>query len=88
MHGWGTELDVPRQHLLTEITAAIHDLKGSLEPRMDAVAVDVGLLRADLQKVSDKVSTAETDKARLQSTSKALGEQVWFLMTEHERMAV
>ncbi|KAJ1100046.1 hypothetical protein NDU88_005135 [Pleurodeles waltl] len=59
--------------------AAIHDLKGSLEPRLDAVTVDVGLLRADLQKVSDKVSTAETDIARLTSTSKALEEQVRFM---------
>ncbi|KAJ1216062.1 hypothetical protein NDU88_003668 [Pleurodeles waltl] len=67
--------------------AAIHDLKRSLKPRQDAVAVDVGLLRVDLQKVSNKVSTAETDIARLQSTSKAQEEQVRFLTTEHGGMA-
>ncbi|KAJ1165302.1 hypothetical protein NDU88_005730 [Pleurodeles waltl] len=65
----------PREPLLSEIMAAIHDLKGSLEPRLGAVTIDVGLLQADLQKVSDKVSTAETDIVRLQSTSKALEEQ-------------
>ncbi|KAJ1107914.1 hypothetical protein NDU88_005300 [Pleurodeles waltl] len=58
-----------------------------VEPRLDAVAVDVGLLWSDLQKVSDKVSTVETDIAHLQSTSKALEEQVRFLTTEHGRMA-
>ncbi|KAJ1176595.1 hypothetical protein NDU88_001867 [Pleurodeles waltl] len=83
----GTEQDPLRKPLLSEIMAAIHDLKGSLEPRLDTVAVDMGLLRADLQKVSDKVSTAETDTAHLQSTSKALEEQVRFLTTEHEHMA-
>ncbi|KAJ1149735.1 hypothetical protein NDU88_002540 [Pleurodeles waltl] len=67
--------------------AAIHDLKGSLEPQLDAVAVGVGLLRADLQKVSDKVSTAETDIACLQSKSKTLDEQVRFFTTEHEGIA-
>ncbi|KAJ1119075.1 hypothetical protein NDU88_007261 [Pleurodeles waltl] len=54
----------PRKPLLREIMAAIHNLKGSQEPRLDAVVVDVSLLRVDLQKVSDKVLTAETDIAR------------------------
>ncbi|KAJ1197217.1 hypothetical protein NDU88_001079 [Pleurodeles waltl] len=48
MRGRGTEQDPLREPLLSEIMAAIHDLKGSLEPQLDAVAVDVGLLRADL----------------------------------------
>ncbi|KAJ1197601.1 hypothetical protein NDU88_001457 [Pleurodeles waltl] len=77
----------PSEPSLSEIMAAIHDMKGSLEPWLDAVAVDVGLLRADLQKVSEKVSTAETDIARLESTPKALEEQVRFLTVEHGRMA-
>ncbi|KAJ1144074.1 hypothetical protein NDU88_010376 [Pleurodeles waltl] len=66
--------------------ATIHNLKGSLEPRLDAVAVVVGLLRTVLQKVSDKVLPAEMDIARLQSTSKAPVEQVQFLTMERERM--
>ncbi|KAJ1204115.1 hypothetical protein NDU88_007896 [Pleurodeles waltl] len=81
------EQDPPCEPSLSEVMAAIHDLKGYLEPRLNAVAVDVGLLRADLQKVSEKISTAETDIAHLQSTSKALEEQVQFLMAEHGRMA-
>ncbi|KAJ1176651.1 hypothetical protein NDU88_001922 [Pleurodeles waltl] len=76
----------PPEASLSDIMAAIHHLKGSLEPQLDAV--DVGLLRADLQKVSDTVSTAETDIACLQSTSKALEEQVRFLTAEHGRIAV
>ncbi|KAJ1104765.1 hypothetical protein NDU88_002174 [Pleurodeles waltl] len=83
----GVEQDTPCESLVSEIMAVIHDLKGSLEPRLDAVAVDVGLLWADLQKFSNKVSTAETDIARLQSKSKALEEQVQFLMAEHDSMA-
>ncbi|KAJ1162251.1 hypothetical protein NDU88_002719 [Pleurodeles waltl] len=55
MHGEALERVPSREPLLSEIMAAIHDLKGSLEPRLDAVAIDVGLLWADLQKVSDKV---------------------------------
>ncbi|KAJ1092917.1 hypothetical protein NDU88_006027 [Pleurodeles waltl] len=70
MHNRGSERVPPRKPLLREIMAAIHDLKGSLEPRLDAVAIDVGLLRADLQKVSDKVSTTETDIAHPQFISK------------------
>ncbi|KAJ1203586.1 hypothetical protein NDU88_007371 [Pleurodeles waltl] len=83
----GVELDPPCKPLLSEIMATIHDLKGSLEPWLDPVGVVVGLLCADLQKVYDKVSTAETDIARLQSVSKALEEQVRFFTTEHQHMA-
>ncbi|KAJ1154758.1 hypothetical protein NDU88_007501 [Pleurodeles waltl] len=82
----GTEQDPPREPFLNEIIAAIHDLKGSLTPLLDAVAEDVGLLRANLQKDSDKVSTAETDIACLQSTPKTLEEKVRFLTMEQERM--
>ncbi|KAJ1164164.1 hypothetical protein NDU88_004609 [Pleurodeles waltl] len=58
MRDRGSERDHPREPLLSKIMATIPDLEGSLEPRLDAVAIDVGLFRADLQKVSDKVSTA------------------------------
>ncbi|KAJ1203633.1 hypothetical protein NDU88_007417 [Pleurodeles waltl] len=83
----GVELDPPCKPLLSEIMATIHDLKGSLEPWLDAVGVVVGLLCADLQKVYDKVSTAETDIVRLQSVSNALEEHVRFFTTEYEPMA-
>ncbi|KAJ1093560.1 hypothetical protein NDU88_006660 [Pleurodeles waltl] len=57
---------------LSAIMAAIQDLCGSLEPKLDTVTVDVNLLRTDLKKVTEKVTNAETDIARLQSTSKRL----------------
>ncbi|KAJ1203818.1 hypothetical protein NDU88_007599 [Pleurodeles waltl] len=66
--------------------AAIQDLHGSLEPKLDAVTVDVNLLCTDLKKVKENVTNVETDIARLQSTSKRLENQVLFLTTEHEKV--
>ncbi|KAJ1191498.1 hypothetical protein NDU88_000814 [Pleurodeles waltl] len=43
--------------LLGAIMAAISDLKPTLEPKLNEVTADVSLLRADLQKMTDKVST-------------------------------
>ncbi|KAJ1176444.1 hypothetical protein NDU88_001724 [Pleurodeles waltl] len=60
---------------LRAIMVSIQDLRGSLEPKLDAVMVDVNLLRVDLKKVLEKVTNAETDIARLQSTSKRLEDQ-------------
>ncbi|KAJ1210045.1 hypothetical protein NDU88_005413 [Pleurodeles waltl] len=40
---------------LGAIIMAIQDLKTTLEPKLDAVMVDVSLLRADFQKMSEKV---------------------------------
>ncbi|KAJ1088833.1 hypothetical protein NDU88_001988 [Pleurodeles waltl] len=82
--GQGMEQDPLSVLSLSSIMAGIHDLKASLEPRLDAVAVDVALLRANLKKVSEKVTIVETDIARLQSTSKKLEDQVRFLTAEHE----
>ncbi|KAJ1108772.1 hypothetical protein NDU88_006142 [Pleurodeles waltl] len=76
VQGQKMEQDPPHDSCLSEMMAAIHDLEGSLEPRLDAVAVDVALLRADLKKVSKKVTTVKTDIAHLQSTSKTLADQV------------
>ncbi|KAJ1216326.1 hypothetical protein NDU88_003929 [Pleurodeles waltl] len=85
--GQETEQNSPCEPSLSAIMAAIHDLKGSLEPRLDAVVVDVTLLQADLKKVLEKVTTAETDIAHLQFTSKQLEDQVRFLTVEHKRLA-
>ncbi|KAJ1087896.1 hypothetical protein NDU88_001055 [Pleurodeles waltl] len=46
---------------LGAIMAAISDLKSTLEPKLDTVTADVSLLLADLQKMADKMSTAESD---------------------------
>ncbi|KAJ1206442.1 hypothetical protein NDU88_001847 [Pleurodeles waltl] len=73
---------------LGAIMAAIQDLRGSLEPKLDTVTVDVTLLRADLKKVTEKVINAETDIARLQSTSKRLEDQIQFLTAGHGKIVV
>ncbi|KAJ1159096.1 hypothetical protein NDU88_011766 [Pleurodeles waltl] len=62
---------------LKAIMAAISDLKSALEPKLDTVTEDV--LRADFQKISDKISTAESDIKVLQTASKKLEEQVKYL---------
>ncbi|KAJ1165477.1 hypothetical protein NDU88_005905 [Pleurodeles waltl] len=46
---------------LSAIIAAISALKSMLELKLDAVMADVSFLQADFQKMSDKVSTAETN---------------------------
>ncbi|KAJ1202047.1 hypothetical protein NDU88_005850 [Pleurodeles waltl] len=73
---------------LGAIMAAIQDLKGSLELKLDAVMVDVTLLRVDLKKAMEKVNSTETDIARLHSTSKRLESQVQFLTRDHKRIEV
>ncbi|KAJ1095568.1 hypothetical protein NDU88_000729 [Pleurodeles waltl] len=65
---------------------AIQDLRGSLEPKLHAVTVDVTLVREDLKKIAEKVSNAEMDIARLESTSKMLENQVQFLTVEHKKI--
>ncbi|KAJ1167776.1 hypothetical protein NDU88_008165 [Pleurodeles waltl] len=66
--------------------AAISDLKSTLEPKLDTVMVDVSLLRADLQKMADKMSIAESDIQTLRSTSKSLEEQVRTLTAQRATM--
>ncbi|KAJ1214644.1 hypothetical protein NDU88_002262 [Pleurodeles waltl] len=60
---------------LRTIMAAIQDLNGSLDPKLDAVIVDATLLHAGLKKVAEEVTTAEIDITHLQSTSKRLEDQ-------------
>ncbi|KAJ1172458.1 hypothetical protein NDU88_004305 [Pleurodeles waltl] len=56
--------------------------------RLNAVAVFVALLRADLNKVLERVTTAETYITGLQSTSKKFEDQVRSLTAEHGQLAV
>ncbi|KAJ1175641.1 hypothetical protein NDU88_000928 [Pleurodeles waltl] len=72
---------------LGAIMEAVSDLKSALEPKLDTVTVDVSLLHADLQKMADKISTAESDIQTLRSTSKSLEEQVRTLTAQHATMA-
>ncbi|KAJ1180045.1 hypothetical protein NDU88_005269 [Pleurodeles waltl] len=66
--------------------AALRDLKGTLEPKLDTVTVDVTLLKVDFKKLSDKVTTAKSNIAALQSTNKWLEEQVQYLTKQTEML--
>ncbi|KAJ1185650.1 hypothetical protein NDU88_002440 [Pleurodeles waltl] len=68
------------------VLSAIQDLRGCLEPKLDAVTVDVTLFRADFKKVTEKVTTKESDFGHLQATSKRLEDQVQFLNKEYENV--
>ncbi|KAJ1098839.1 hypothetical protein NDU88_003946 [Pleurodeles waltl] len=50
-----------------ELLAAIQGSRVALEGKIETVAVEVNLLRADLQKVSDKVKAAAGSIVELQS---------------------
>ncbi|KAJ1113260.1 hypothetical protein NDU88_001514 [Pleurodeles waltl] len=71
-------IDTPEPSLST-IMAAISDLKQTLEPKLDAVTIDVSLLRADFQNMTEKDNRAETYIQALQSMSKRLEEHVQLL---------
>ncbi|KAJ1102247.1 hypothetical protein NDU88_007299 [Pleurodeles waltl] len=73
--------------LLQEIMKAIQSLKGTIESKIDALTIDVNLLRADLRKVTDKVTTAESKINRLQAVTKRLENQVQELTKQHTAVA-
>ncbi|KAJ1208076.1 hypothetical protein NDU88_003466 [Pleurodeles waltl] len=83
----GRKKSVVAEPLLGAIMEAIRDLKSSLEPKLDAVTVDVNLLRADFHKMSEKVKSQELNINLLQSTAKRLEEQVQFLAKQQPQMA-
>ncbi|KAJ1108057.1 hypothetical protein NDU88_005441 [Pleurodeles waltl] len=64
---------------LSTIMAAISDLKQTLEPKLDAVTIDVSLVRADFKKLTEKATRAETHIQALKSMSKRLEEHVQLL---------
>ncbi|KAJ1209137.1 hypothetical protein NDU88_004515 [Pleurodeles waltl] len=59
-----------------ELLAAIQGSRVALEGKIETVAVEINLLRADLRKVSDKVKVAEGSIAELQSEVGTLQSQV------------
>ncbi|KAJ1179468.1 hypothetical protein NDU88_004702 [Pleurodeles waltl] len=64
---------------LRSIMAAIQDLQGSIlpiEPKMNAVTLEVSLFRADFGNISEKVAAAGTHIEGLLSAMKRLEEQV------------
>ncbi|KAJ1165871.1 hypothetical protein NDU88_006288 [Pleurodeles waltl] len=68
--GPGDELGTPaavEEPLRAELLAAIQGLREALERKLDSVAVEVNLPRADLWKISDKVKVAEGSIVELQT---------------------
>ncbi|KAJ1200648.1 hypothetical protein NDU88_004469 [Pleurodeles waltl] len=55
---------------------AIQECHTALEYKIETVSIDVNLLRADLRKVEDKVTTAETNITALQGEVATLKRQV------------
>ncbi|KAJ1142285.1 hypothetical protein NDU88_008612 [Pleurodeles waltl] len=86
-NGGGEDTSEVVEPLLGTIMVAIQDLKNSLEPKLDAVTVDVKLLRADFCKMSEKVTSAELHINLLQSTSKKLEDQFQYLTKQQALMA-
>ncbi|KAJ1191839.1 hypothetical protein NDU88_001154 [Pleurodeles waltl] len=59
-----------------ELLAAVQGSRVALEGKIETVAVEVNLLRADLRKVSDKVKVAEGSIVALQMEVGALRKQM------------
>ncbi|KAJ1087647.1 hypothetical protein NDU88_000814 [Pleurodeles waltl] len=81
--GLGEEQIPQVEPSLRVIMVAFRDPNDSVNPKLDAATVDVTLLRVDLMKVLEKVTTAKSDIGNLQSISKRL---VQFLTKENERI--
>ena len=64
------------------ILQAIQDTKSSLESKIDAITLDVGLLRADHRKLVSRVASVETNLSELQPTTRDLQHTVKRLATE------
>ncbi|KAJ1191187.1 hypothetical protein NDU88_000503 [Pleurodeles waltl] len=63
-------------------------LRYNIKPKIGAVTLDVNLLRADLHKVTDKVTTAEGQISGLQAINKRLEKQVQDLTKKQAEMEV
>ena len=71
----GADISVP-QPSLAEIMLAIQGVQGALEAKMDTMAVDVNLLRADLRQMRDKVSENKVAIVDLQNENAGLKTRV------------
>ncbi|KAJ1190581.1 hypothetical protein NDU88_007319 [Pleurodeles waltl] len=66
---------------------ATRDLKSLLEPKLDAVTLNVNLLPADFRKMSYKLKTEEKHLHLLQSTTKTFEDQVQSTTKQQAQMA-
>ena len=58
LRNFGATLDTHSKQF-EQILQAIRDTKNTLEAKIDTVALDVGILRADHRKLADRVSEME-----------------------------
>ncbi|KAJ1093177.1 hypothetical protein NDU88_006284 [Pleurodeles waltl] len=65
---------------------AIQALRNNIEPKIDAVTLDVNLQWADLHKVTDKVTAVEGKINGLQAVNKRLEKQVRDPTMKHTKM--
>lgn len=72
---------------LTSIMAAIADLRGTIESKIDTVTIEVNLLRADFRKTADKVTMAEGKITQLETTTGNLEAQAQQLKQQQCVMA-
>ena len=66
----------PENVTLKDIMAAIQDVKGVHENKIDSTAIEVTLIRTDLRKISDRIQDAEESMKTLTSTTGKLDKQV------------
>ena len=64
------------QPSLSDIMAAIQDIRGTIEIKIDSIATEMNLLRADFQKTNDKVTEHKSAIESLQTENRALRKQV------------
>ncbi|KAJ1105241.1 hypothetical protein NDU88_002649 [Pleurodeles waltl] len=65
----------------------IQSLGSTLEPKLDAVTVNINLPRTDMRKVTDKVTSAGRQNHGLQAAIKRLEDQVKVLTKQHVAVA-
>ncbi|KAJ1159877.1 hypothetical protein NDU88_000381 [Pleurodeles waltl] len=78
-----TEMAPSQEPSLREIMAVIKDLRGAIESKLDAITINVILLRADFKKMTKKMAVAETCITTLQASTKKLEALVLCLTNEN-----
>ena len=75
LRGLESTLDI-HTHQFEKILNAIKETKCALEAKIDTVALDVGLLRADHKKLTDRVTEVESTNAAMRPTVQQLQKEV------------
>lgn len=86
--GAAGEQAAPVEPSLSSIMSAIQTLGTTLETKIDKVSIEMNLLRADLNKTSDRAKTNETNIEDLQGRTKRLEQQVQQLVHQHRQVSI